>query len=227
MGKRNLTGAALTAKMIKTRLIALYPRVKFSVTSDTFSGGDSVDIRWIDGPISDDVNNITKQYQCGNFDGMTDSYNYSRIDSALGCDGAKYVHCHRRTSPEYHAQIVAKADENYGKLDPSDFGYHSKLADIEKKFFHYPQADQNHTAINAKDGMMISGLEHEIIKDTDTRDNSEIYVIKVISRVEDFSALRQEMKSFGGYYSRFKRGFIFKEDPTAALRDSIEGRNCA
>ena len=53
MGKRQLSGAVLTANLIKKRLTALYPRVKFSVTSDTFSMGDSVDIRWTDGPTSE------------------------------------------------------------------------------------------------------------------------------------------------------------------------------
>jgi len=217
MGSRQLTGAALTAKKIKERLTALYPRVKFSVTSDTFSMGNSVDIRWTDGPTSDAVNAITKQYQYGSFDGMTDSYDYSGIDSALGCDGAKYVHCHRRTSPEYQVRIAAKAEEHYGKLNPDDFGYRGKLAEIEKMFFHCPQAEPKQGAAAGQGGATISGLEYEVIKDVDTRDNSELYVVKIITRVHDFKALRQEMDAFGGYYSRFKRGFIFRNDPTAAL----------
>ena len=218
MGARQLTGAALTAKKIKERLTALYPRVRFSVTSDTFSMGNSVDIRWTDGPSSDAVNAITKQYQYGSFDGMTDSYNYSGTDPALGCDGAKYVQCHRRTSPEYHAQIVGKAEEHYGRLDPSDIGYRSKLAEIEKMFFDYPQAEPTQGVVIGQGGRMLSGLEYEVIKDVDTRDNSELYVVKIITRVGDFKALRREMDSFGGYYSRFKHGFIFREDPTAALK---------
>jgi len=218
MEKRQLTGAALTAKKIKERLTALYPRVKFSVTSDTFSMGNSVDIRWTDGPSSDVVNAITKQYQYGSFDGMTDSYDYTGIGPMLGCDGAKYVHCNRRTSPEHRALIAAKADEHYGKLNPEDPGYHSKLAEIEKMYFNYPQAEPRQpTVINQGDTMM-SGLEYEVIKDVDTRDQSELYVVKFITRVNDFNSLRRGMKAIGGYYSRFKRGFIFREDPAAALR---------
>jgi len=218
MAKRQLTGAALTAKKIKERLTTLYPRVKFSVTSDTFSMGNSVDIRWTDGPTSDAVNAITKQYQYGNFDGMTDSYDYTGIDTALGCDGAKYVHCHRRTSAEYRAMIAAKADEHYGALNPDDYGYQSKLADIEKLYFAYPQAEPKQAVIAGQSSSTLSDLDYEVIKDVDTRDQSELYVVKIITRVKDFATLRQEMKSIGGYYSRYKRGFIFREDPTAALR---------
>ena len=68
--KRQLTGAALTAKVIKKRLKALYPSVKFSVTSDVFSMGDSVDIRWTDGPFRETIEAITKPYQNGEFNSM-------------------------------------------------------------------------------------------------------------------------------------------------------------
>jgi len=221
MAKRQLTGAALTAKKIKERLTALYPRVKFSVTSDTFSMGNSVDIRWTDGPTSEAVNAITKQYRYGSFDGMTDSYDYSGIDPALGCDGAKYVHCNRRTSSEYRTKIAAKADEHYGSLNPDDPGYHGKLADIEKMFFAYPPAEPKQAVVPGQGGTMLSGLEYEVIKDVDTRDQSELYVVKIITRVKDFKPLRQEMKAIGGYYSRFKHGFIFREDPTIALKGNV------
>jgi len=227
MAKRQLTGAALTAKMIKARLTALYPRVKFSVTSDTFSMGNSVDIRWTDGPTSDAVNAITKQYQYGSFDGMTDSYDYTGIDPELGCDGAKYVHCHRRTSTEYREMIAAKAKEHYGALNPDDYGYHSKLAEIEQTYFHYPQTEPKQGAVIGQGGTMLSSLDYEVIKDVDTRDQSELFVVKIITRVKDFATLRQEMKSFGGYYSRFKHGFIFREDPTEMLKDEQSEENRA
>ena len=222
MGKRKLSGVALTAKKIKERLSALYPQAKFSVTSDTFSMGNSVDIRWTDGPALEDVSAITDQYQYGSFDSMNDIYNYSNIDSALGCDGAKYVQCHRRISSEYNVQLATKADEYYGKLDSNDFGYRRKLAEIEKMFFHYPQAESKQSGSVMQGDMVISDLEYEVIQDVDTRDNSELYVVKIITRVEEFYALRREMKALGGYYSRFKKGFIFRSDPTAMLGGDAE-----
>lgn len=60
---------------------------------------------------------------------------------------------------------------------------------------------------------------YEILKDTDTRDNSEIWVVKVkesLSR-EEYKDLKKIMGDIGGYYSRFKHGFIFKENPEELL----------
>lgn len=224
--KRQLSGAALTAKRIKKRLSALYPNMKFSVTSDTFSMGNSVDIRWTDGPLMESVNAITKQYQYGSFDGQQDMYNYEDIDESLGCEGAKYVMCHRDMSAAYKAMIVAKAEEYYGYLNPNDHSYYRRLAEVEQKFFLYPEAEVQPPSTTNLGNSIISGLEINIIKDVDTRDQSEIYVVKIITNVKDFKSLRNEMDAFGGYYSRFKRGFIFKEDPTEKLTGSAVGE-CA
>lgn len=67
-----------------------------------------------------------------------------------------------------------------------------------------------------------SGLTYDIQKDVDTRDNSEIYVVKIIEKLskEEYITANQSMKSIGGYYSRFKHGFIFKEDPSFLLNNN-------
>lgn len=61
--------------------------------------------------------------------------------------------------------------------------------------------------------------EYIITADTDTRDNSPLWVVKFSDRVsrETYEKERDKMKSLGGYYSRFKKGFIFREDPTPLL----------
>jgi len=61
--------------------------------------------------------------------------------------------------------------------------------------------------------------DYIITADTDTRDNSPLWVVKFSERVsrETYEAEREKMKSLGGYYSKFKKGFIFREDPTAKL----------
>jgi len=221
--KRQLTGAALTAKVIKKRLKALYPSVKFSVTSDVFSMGDSVDIRWTDGPFRETIEVITKPYQNGEFNSMEDMYEYKSIDPALGCEGAKYVMCHRKTSSELLAKLAVKAREHFGtELDPKDYDYHRRLTDIEKLFFPYTEAEPKWGGAVIEGSAAMSGLEYTVINDVDTRDNSEIFVVKIITKVDDFKAMRQVMDSFGGYYSRFKKGFIFKDDPTEKLRGDLE-----
>lgn len=58
---------------------------------------------------------------------------------------------------------------------------------------------------------------YDITEDVDTRDDSNIWVVKVREKVEDFSALRTEMKKIDSYYSKFKHGFIFRYDPAEVL----------
>lgn len=89
---------------IKRELAEAFPGIKFSVRSDSFSGGDSVDIGWLDGPTSKEVEAITSKYRRGSFDGMTDCYDYDHsaytaaVDQWLG--SARYVHCQRGSSDE-------------------------------------------------------------------------------------------------------------------------------
>jgi hypothetical protein len=96
-----LSGAALGAKNIRTELKRIYPDVKFSVTSEYYSMGCSIDVRWTDGPKTEDVNKIVNKYQEGHFDGMEDLYNYSDQVFTDVFGGAKYVCCqHKKTDDE-------------------------------------------------------------------------------------------------------------------------------
>ena len=64
------------------------------------------------------------------------------------------------------------------------------------------------------------GISFTISADTDTRDNSKIYVAKLSEKIsrEEYQEINQQIKTIGGYYSRFKKGFIFKDDPSAKLK---------
>jgi hypothetical protein len=44
---------ALGAANIRKELKRVFPSVKFSVTSDSFSGGNSIHIGWTDGPLTE------------------------------------------------------------------------------------------------------------------------------------------------------------------------------
>ena len=63
--------------------------------------------------------------------------------------------------------------------------------------------------------------DYTITPDVDTRDNSPLWVVKFTERMErsDFLAVSDRIKEFGGYYSRFKHGFIFRFDPAEILKD--------
>lgn len=103
----NLSGHARAAKNIKAELTRAFPGVKFSVRSDSFSGGNSVDVSWPLGPSGKAVDAILNKYEYGSFDGMTDSYDYDHsaygdaVSIVLG--RAKYVHGQRETHSIHEA----------------------------------------------------------------------------------------------------------------------------
>jgi hypothetical protein len=61
-----------TAKLIRTQLKMNFPGIKFSVRSDKYAGGASIDISWTDGPLAKQVDAIVNGYRGGGFDGMID-----------------------------------------------------------------------------------------------------------------------------------------------------------
>lgn len=63
---------------------------------------------------------------------------------------------------------------------------------------------------------------YEVSEDTDTRTDKKIYVVKVKEKLsrEEYLKVKEYIGTLGGYYSRFKKGFIFKEDPSGKLNFS-------
>lgn len=64
-------------------------------------------------------------------------------------------------------------------------------------------------------------LHYEISEDTDTRTGEKIYLVKVTETLsrEEYINVNKYIKSIGGYYSRFKHAFLFKENPTDKLNN--------
>lgn len=75
------TTAAYVAKIIRAELKATFPGTTFFVSSHTYSGGDSINIRYAKGtkaPAIAAVHAVANKFQAGHFDGSTDSYVYTK-----------------------------------------------------------------------------------------------------------------------------------------------------
>ena len=92
------TQSALCARDIKGVLKKQWPTVKFSVRSDNFSMGNSVDVSWNLGPASSDVEKIINKYQYGHFNGMIDMYEHTNTRDDI--HQAKFVHSRREYQTE-------------------------------------------------------------------------------------------------------------------------------
>ena len=112
---RQLTSAAMCAKEIRKELKTAFSGIKFSVTSSTFSMGNSVDINWTNGPTREAVETVTKKYQYGHFNGMEDIYEYSNSREEL--PQAKFVMTQRDFTPELQLSAAQTAHKHYGGLD--------------------------------------------------------------------------------------------------------------
>ncbi len=64
---------------------------------------------------------------------------------------------------------------------------------------------------------------YKVSEDTDTRTGEKIFLVKVAEKLsrEEYIVVNNYMKSLGGYYSRFKRAFLFKENPTEKLNETV------
>jgi len=86
------------AKNIRKELKDKFPGVKFSVRSESFSGGDAINVYYpkdFEKENIEFIDNLCRRYQEGTFDGMQDLYEYdNKIFNGL-FGGAKYVHCQR------------------------------------------------------------------------------------------------------------------------------------
>jgi hypothetical protein len=83
------------AKNIRIELARAFPGVRFSVKSRRYSGGNAIDVRWTDGPMAAQVDAIISRYSAGSFDGMRDTYDYSRDAWTDAFGDAKFVFSHR------------------------------------------------------------------------------------------------------------------------------------
>lgn len=110
------SGAAITASAIRKRLKSEFPEVKFSVQSSVYSTHDSITVYWTDGPIDSIVDEVLREYQQGFFDGMTDSYTFTGIDSSLGCPGVDYVFSSRTFSPERIQALADYVRQNFTEI---------------------------------------------------------------------------------------------------------------
>lgn len=55
----------------------------------------------------------------------------------------------------------------------------------------------------------------------DTRDCSELWVVRVVENLskDEYIRINKAMQAIGGYYSKFKHGFIFRFEPSEKLRE--------
>lgn len=64
-----------------------------------------------------------------------------------------------------------------------------------------------------------SGYTYKITKGEDTRDGSELWLVRIEETLDraEYIAENKAMQARGGYYSKFRKAFIFRFDPSEIL----------
>ena len=102
---------ARASKNIRAMLKRAFPGVKFSVKKD---GHRTVNITWEDGPISSQVEQHTRQFEAGRFNGMEDIYDYKRTPWNTLFGAVDMIMVHRTTS----AEVIQKAIDTLWEIIP-------------------------------------------------------------------------------------------------------------
>lgn len=65
----------------------------------------------------------------------------------------------------------------------------------------------------------LHGITYKITQGEDTRDGSILWLVRINESLnrDEYITENKKMKDLGGYYSRFRHAFIFREDPTKKL----------
>ena len=103
-----------TAKLLRQALRRTFSGVKFSVRSDTYSGGASIDVSWTDGPTEKAIKTLVDEFGGADFDASTDLKTYRAPDLMPDLEygareihyGADFIFCKRSTSGELEAKLL-------------------------------------------------------------------------------------------------------------------------
>lgn len=248
------------AKTIRLYCKEKYPTWKFSVTTEYFSGGSSINFSVMEAPeqifdldacrkaYAEHLENEKMGYYGGRGLGMDiekmlaadkmhwqihrigerdeeyfteyglsvlqdvyafmQSYNYDDSDSMID-----YFSCNF-----YSSFNIGKWNKGF-KVVPKTARIKNKTTQPAKTNSSSPvQENATETANTALPGKK-TGYTYKITKGEDSRHGSELWLVR-IEETLDREAYRAEaaaMKERGGYYSKFKHGFIFHFDPTEIL----------
>lgn len=112
-----LSNQAQVAKLLRKELKEKFPEINFNVQSKSFSGGNDVNIDYINGVPADEIRKICHKYEARSFDGMTDMYNYDYDKTG---PTAKYIFVNRHISEAIREKTKKDIAIAYGIADIED-----------------------------------------------------------------------------------------------------------
>lgn len=148
--------------------------------------------------VVDDVDTFVKSYNYSDCDGMID---YFDVDFY-------YFGCCRDNGA--NVKIVPKTARIKNKATKPAKANNSAPAEEKtaEKAQEVPQVEEK------------TGYTYKITKGEDTRDGSELWLVRIVETLDRaaYIAENKRIQALKGYYSKFRKAFIFRYDPTEALK---------
>lgn len=138
--------------------------------------------------VLDDVNSFVNSYNYSDCDGMIDYFDVNFYYFNCKFENCKVVPKTARIKNKSRKPAKKAAKQEKTKKEPEK---------LEQK----------------------SSCTYRITKGEDTRDGSDLWVVRIVENLDKaaYTAENKAMKERGGYYSKFKHGFIFRFDPSELL----------
>jgi hypothetical protein len=108
-------GVVDTAKLVRAALKESFAGVKFSVTSESYAGGASINIKYTNGPTEAQVNEVISNFKGSYFDGMIDykGSNYANLNGEEVKFGADFIFIRRNYSVEFLTDVANQVAIQY------------------------------------------------------------------------------------------------------------------
>lgn len=142
--------------------------------------------------VIEDVDNFVNSYNYEDCDGMID---YFHVDFY-------YFGCVRNNGTDI-------------KIVPKTARIKNQNSKVAKTTTTNAEPKQENPSIEEK-----ASYTFKVTHGEDTRDGSELWVVRVQETLskDEYIKVNNIIKNLGGYYSKFKHGFIFRFDPSEALK---------
>lgn len=144
----------------------------------------------------DDVDAFVESYNFSDCDGMID---YFHVDFYyFDCQASRDLKIVPKAA-RIKNKDAKPAKANKSTPEPENTAEKAKAAEIEQK----------------------TGYTYKVTAGEDTRDGPPLWVVRILETLskEDYIKVNKAFKEIGGYYSKFKHGFIFRFDPSEKLRE--------
>lgn len=203
----HLTTKEIAAK-IRNYCKVVYPTCKFSVTTEGNCYYSAITISLMEAPFNAFTDTINDYIQVNNY--------YVSEDERL-TEKAKFI---MQDVIEYANSYNYDDSDSMIDYFDTNFYLHTNIGKWDKPFKVVERTERiastnTATTTPATEKTADTPYTYDIKEDTDTRDGSRLFVVKILEKLtpEAYKKAACYMKSKGGYYSKFKHGFIFREYP--------------